>query len=104
MDEQALNKITDSIKEKLGEETFATISDDMSEIINGNNLNNSQIAEKDETINTLNKRNADLVTANGNLFKRIPMGKEVEDKEDEKPKKIDIASLFDGQGHFKKKL
>lgn len=104
MDEQALNKLTDSIKEKVGEETFATFSDDISEIINGNNANIANINEQEEKIAELTKRNADLVTANGNLFKRIPMGKEVEETEEKENKKVDISSLFDGQGHFKKKL
>lgn len=105
MDETTLNNITDAIKEKVGEETFATFSDDISEIINGNNANLASISDKDEKIAELTKRNADLVTANGNLFKRIPMGKEVEENEEkEEKKKIDISSLFDGQGHFKKKL
>lgn len=104
MDENDLNNITDNIKEKLGEETFATISDDISEIINGNNNNINSMNEKDTKIADLEKRNSDLVTANGNLFKRIPMGKEDDEIEKKESKPVDISSLFDGKGHFKKKL
>lgn len=104
MDEENLNKLTDNIKDKVGEEVFATISDDISEIINGNNQNLATIENSNTKIAELTKRNEDLVTANGNLFKRIPLGKNEDDIEERKPKKVNIASLFDGKGHFKKKL
>ena len=47
MDEKELSRISDSIKEKLGEEEFARISDDMGTLITGNALNLEEIKNSD---------------------------------------------------------
>ena len=104
MDEKELNKISDSIKEKLGDEAFARISDDMGTLITGNALNLDEIKKRDEQISKLQESNKQLISANGNLLKQVPMGSDKpeapEDEEDQKPKKFNYASAFDKSGHF----
>lgn len=102
MDDNDLIRISDSMKEKLGEEDFAKISDSIGELITGNTLNLDKIKEKDEQINKLKENNQQLIMANGNLLKQVPMGKEEtqKDETDAKPKKINLQDAFDKNGNF----
>lgn len=104
MDNNELNAISESIKEKIGEESFAKISDDMGTLITGNTLNLDAIKSKEEEITQLKQSNQQLITANGNLLKKVPMGTETkrsdEDDEDDKPKRFNYMSSFDKSGRF----
>lgn len=101
MDENELNKISNSIKEKLGDEAFARISDDMGTLITGNALNLDEIKKKDEQISQLQESNKQLITANGNLLKQVPMGSDEPDKKEEaQPQKINLRDAFDKNGNF----
>lgn len=102
MDNKDLERINASIKEKLGEEDYAKISDSIGELITGNTLNLDDIKSKEEQINELKETNSKLVLANGNLLKQVPMGKEEPQKEesDAKPKKINLRDAFDKNGMF----
>lgn len=101
MDDNDLLRISDSMKEKLGEEDFAKISDSIGELITGNTLNLDKIKEKEEKIAKLEENNRQLITANGNLLKQVPMGKEETPKEtDAKPSKINLQDAFDKNGNF----
>jgi hypothetical protein len=102
MDDNDLIRISDSMKEKLGEEDFAKISDSIGELITGNTLNLDKIKEKEAQIAKLQENNHQLITANGNLLKQVPMGKEETPKDDAdaKPKKINLQDAFDKNGNF----
>ena len=103
MDEKALTKISNSIKKKIGEENFAKISDDMGTLITGNAANLETIKKSEEQINELKETNAQLITANGNLLKQVPMGTEDSrdsEEESKKPEKIDLRTAFDKNGNF----
>lgn len=102
MDEKELSRISDSIKEKLGDEEFARISDDMGTLITGNALNLDEIKKRDEQITKLQESNKQLISANGNLLKQVPMGREETQKEEEdaKPHKINLQDAFDKNGSF----
>ena len=102
MDEKELSRISDSIKEKLGDEEFARISDDMGTLITGNALNLDEIKKRDEQITKLQESNKQLISANGNLLKQVPMGREETQKEEEdaKPRKINLQDAFDKNGSF----
>jgi hypothetical protein len=104
MDNDELNKISESIKEKIGEENFAKISDDMGTLITGNTLNLESIKSQEEEISKLKDSNEKLVMANGNLLKQVPMGKEDLSEKEEKesiPKKINLRDAFNKNGSFK---
>ena len=90
-----------SISEKLGEETFGTISDDVANIMGYEESLRKTIDEKDERIEKLTKKNEMLVEANGNLLQKVSAGIEPkkEEKEEEKPK-INLKSAFDKNGNF----
>lgn len=102
MDNKDLERITSSIKETLGEEDYAKVSDSIGELITGNTLNLDEIKNKEEQISKLKETNQQLIVANGNLLKQVPMGKDEPAKEeDAKPQKINLRDAFDKNGLFK---
>ena len=102
MTEDELNSINNSIKEKVGEEAFATISDDIGKIITGRESMEKDIKDRDSTISTLEEKNRRLVDANANLFKQIPKSSDSEaPKEETEVKHISIFDAFDKSGNFK---
>lgn len=95
------DEILNSIDEKLGEETFGIISDDIANLMGYNEALNNDIKAKDEKIEKLTKKNDMLVEANGNLLQKVSAGIEEKKEEvEEKPKKIDIRAAFDKNGNF----
>ena len=96
------DEILTSIDQKLGEETFGIISDDIANLMGYNEALNNNIKEKDEKIEKLTKKNDMLIEANGNLLQKVSAGIEEKKKdiEEEKPKKIDIRTAFDKNGNF----
>lgn len=103
MKEEELQNITNSIKEKLGEDNTALIADDLGILFTKNTEVQNNISDMNKEISSLKDKNDKLVTANGNLLQQIPMGiKEV--KKDE-PKQeetyFDYHSMFDESGNFK---
>lgn len=102
MDNNDLQKISDTMHEKLGDENFALISDSIGELITGNTLNLDEIKNKEEQISKLKENNQQLIVANGNLLKQVPMGKDepIKDESDAKPKRINLQDAFDKHGNF----
>ncbi|MBR3116419.1 MAG: hypothetical protein IKL65_05545 [Bacilli bacterium] len=96
------DEILNSIDEKLGEETFGMISDDIANLMGYNEALNNDIKAKDEKIEKLTKKNDMLIEANGNLLQKVSAGieeKKTEEKEEPK-KKIDLRAAFDKNGNF----
>lgn len=90
-----------SISEKLGEETFGTISDDVANIMGYEESLRKTIDEKEERIEKLTKKNEMLVEANGNLLQKVSAGIEPKKEEPkEESKKINLRSAFDKNGNF----
>lgn len=102
MDDNKILELTSKIESTLGAENFAMISDTVGEILTGNTLNMQAIADRDKEIGTLKDRNEKLVSANGALLQKIPVGKKEEPKEksEEAPKKISWNDIFDKKGNF----
>ena len=102
MDDNKILELTSKIESTLGAENFAMISDTVGEILTGNTLNMQAIADRDKEIDTLKDRNDKLVSANGALLQKLPVGKEKPQakSEEEQPKKIDLKSAFDKNGNF----
>lgn len=104
MDDDKILELTGKIEETLGKESFATISDTIGEILTGNTINMQTISDKNKEIDKLKDRNEKLVTANGALLQKVPMGK-VEEKpkeetETKKPAKLSLKDAFDKKGNF----
>ncbi len=89
-----------SISEKLGEETFGTISDDVANIMGYEESLRKTIDEKEERIEKLTKKNEMLVEANGNLLQKVSAGIEPKKEEKEEKPKINLKSAFDKNGNF----
>ena len=104
MDDDKILELTSKIEQTLGQENFATISDTIGELLTGNAENMKALAERDAEIDKLKDRNDKLVSANGALLQKVPMGYEQNDRKKEKeeaPKSISLKDAFDGKGNFK---
>ena len=103
MDDDKILELTSKIEETLGKENSAMISDTLGEIITGNSENMKAIASRDEEIKKLQERNEKLVSANGALLQKVPMGFEKTSKKEEpeevKPK-LSLKDAFDKRGNF----
>lgn len=102
MDDDKILELTGKIEETLGKDNFAMISDTIGEILTGNAENMKTLAERDNTIQKLKDRNEKLVSANGALLQKVPMGFEKsskKEKEEEKPK-LNLKDAFDKKGNF----
>lgn len=103
MDNDKLKELTEDIKEKIGEESFAKISDNIGELITGNSANLEELDKREKAIADLQETNKQLISANSNLLKKVPMGREERDEkaEDDKPEKpFDYNSIFDKAGNL----
>lgn len=101
MDNKDLDRINSNIKEKLGEEDYAKISDSIGELITGNTLNLDEIKNQEEQIAKLKETNSQLVMANGNLLKQVPMGKDEPQKDvDAEPPKLQISDIINDNGEL----
>lgn len=107
MKEEDLTNITNSIKEKLGEESTALIADDLGILITKNTEVLENLHNQETMISTLEEKNGKLVSANQSLLQQVPMGtkKEVEPvKESSEIKSFNFSSMFDKNGNFKHDL
>ena len=104
MKEEDITKISDSIKEKLGEESAALIADDLGILITQNKEVQDILQKQEKEITTLKDTNEKLVLANGNLLKQVPMGIAEEKKPEEASvkKSFNFSEMFDEHGNFKK--
>ena len=100
MKNEELAVITDSIKEKLGEEATALIADDLGLLMSENNRIFTSINSKDEEITKLKEDKERLVKANANLLQRVPITPEKPAKSEEPKKSISLSSCFDSKGNF----
>lgn len=107
MDSEELNTFLDSIKEKLGEENSALISDDLANLYTKNTEALNQLDNKEKEIERLNGLNQKLVSANGSLLQQVSAGFERNPREEEKEdakKSFNYRDAFDEKGRFKKKM
>ena len=104
MKEEDITKISDSIKEKLGEEASALIADDLGILFTQNKEVQETLTKQNDEITRLKDTNEKLVLANGNLLKQVPMGKAEEpqrQESSEEKKSFNFKDVFDKYGNFK---
>ena len=106
MKEEDIKQITDSIKNKLGEENSALIADDLGLLLTKNIEIQKELVDKENTINDYKDKNEKLVLANGKLLQSVPMGIDNNPKTDDSSSSepFNFKSLFDEKGNFKKTL
>ena len=95
-----IEEITNSIKEKLGDEESGKIADDLASLIIHNKSLNDTLENKNKEIEKLNKDKDLLVSANANLLLKIPAGKD-DDDEFSNNSKVDEYKPFDFRSVFK---
>ena len=107
MNSEELNTFLDSMKEKLGEENSALISDDLGNLITKNTEVFNTLANKEKEITRLNDLNQKLGMANCSVLQQGVAGieKPTHNEVDETPKKsFDFRDAFDEKGRFKRKM
>lgn len=107
MKDEELSVITDSIKEKLGDEGIALIADDLGLLMSENTKIYNALNNKDKEITKLKENNEKLVLANGNLLQQVPVAHDIPQREnhgtkEESKKSISLSDCFDEKGHFKR--
>lgn len=107
MNSEELNTFLESMREKLGEENSALISDDLGNLITKNTEVFNTLNNKEKEITRLNDLNQKLVSANGSLLQQVGAGfeKSTHGEVEETPKKsFNFRDAFDEKGHFKTKM
>lgn len=108
MNSEELNTFIDSMKEKLGEENSALISDDLGNLITKNTEVFNTLSNKDKEIERLNGLNQKLISANGSLLQQVSAGieKNPHETDDGEPakKSFNYRDAFDEKGRFKRKM
>ena len=108
MQTDKFNELINGVKEKLGEEATALISDDLAILISDNAQTNKDLENRDTQINTLKQDKENLIKTNGNLLQQVSVGKEEDfslnqNKQKEKEEKKEPFSFkkqFDEKGNF----
>lgn len=107
MNSEELNTFLDSMKEKLGEENSALISDDLGNLITKNTEVFNTLTNKEKEITRLNDLNQKLVSANGSLLQQVGASFEKpshSEPEDSPKKSFNFRDAFDEKGRFKQKM
>lgn len=104
--ENDIEKITSSIREKLGEEASSKIADDIANIITIEANRKKEIKDKDDEITRINKDKEVLIQANGNLLQQVSFGKDDDESDtgEEEKKSFDFRSIFDANGKIKNRM
>ena len=106
MNEEQMENLINSIRQKLGDENAGVIMDDLGTIITANATMNNTIKTQENKIKTLKQDKDNLLAVNGNLLQQVPMGqtdfpnnKREEKKEEQKH--YSFKNAFDEKGNFK---
>lgn len=94
-------KLINSIKEKMDENTGALISEDLLEIISNYSMALDNIEEVNSSIEKLKSDNEELLKVNGRLFQKIGFDKEeddVKEVETDEVEVIDVEDVIDEKG------
>lgn len=106
MKQEEFEVITNSIKEKLGEENTALISDDLGLLITNNANTFNTLTSKDNEIAKLKEDKEKLIQANGNLLQRVSMDNDLtsNNKKETEKSNFSFRSCLDEKGNFKKEM
>lgn len=102
-----LTNLTNKMKEKIGEENMALISEEISEIVTDNTNTNNLLNNNKTEIEDLKNKNANLVNTNGILMQKIGTQLEqpiVNNKTENKKTEFNLKNAFDEKGNFKRNI
>ena len=97
-----LEKLINSIKEKLDETTSALVSEDLLNIISNYKLGIDKIAELSNNIEKLQTDKDELLKVNGRLFQKVGFDKEEKEKEDDTPdtEELKVEDVINEKGEL----
>ena len=103
MTKEDLEKLTNGMQEKLGQEQASIIADDIATLLADNKNMLDTIKNKDTQINKLNTDKEKLINANSNLMLKIATGLEepINNTKDKQQKEYKMLDSFDSKGNFK---
>ena len=101
------NKTIDAIKQKVGDEASALISDELLSLITEHKSTTEQNENDKKTIESLKSEKEELVNSNAKLFRRLgaedkePMTfGNVQDNTKKEPEEIKIGDIINEKGEF----
>lgn len=104
---EELETLVNSIREKIGEDASALISEDLLNIVSNYKLGIDEVEKLTSEVNTLKSEKDDLLKVNGRLFQKVGFEKEevkdeiIEKHEDEKSADEIIEDLIDEKGEIR---
>lgn len=103
MTKEDLEKLTNGMQEKLGQEQASIIADDIATLLADNKNMLDTIKNKDTQINKLNTDKEKLINANSNLMLKIATGlkEPINNTKDKSQKEYKMLDSFDSKGNFK---
>ena len=108
MTDEEITQFSDNLQKKLGDESMATIADDVGILITKNSEAQKQQRDALAEIERLKSLNEKLVVTNGNLLKQVPQEHREEkklsskDEDSESAMHVNLADAFDKNGNFKR--
>lgn len=105
MSYEELETLTNGMRERLGEENSALVSEDLLNVLSSYKASLDKIAELEEENNKLKADKEELLKTNGKLFQKIGFEKEeeaekIEDEVDEVSTEEIIEELIDEKGEI----
>lgn len=102
MKNEDMENISNKIKEKLGDEKSAIISEELVQIITDNTNRNKDLENQNNQIEKLKNEKNELIETNGKLFQQVTMAPDEPkpNSSKEEPKKFCFKSVFDEKGNF----
>jgi len=104
---EELETLVNSMREKIGEDASAMVSEDLLNIISNYKLGIDEVAKLTDEVNKLKGEKDELLKVNGRLFQKVGFEKEevkdeiIEKYEDEKTAEEVIDDLIDERGEIK---
>lgn len=107
MDKEQFEKVITGMKDKIGEENYSLISDDLGVLITDNAQTNSERKALKDKISKLEDKTEMLVETNGNLLKQVHDSIAEDDRsirnkksDNNETEKITIDQIYDQYGNF----
>lgn len=107
MSYEELETLVNAIREKIGEDTSAMVSEDLLNIVSNYKLGIDEVEKLTGEVDSLKAEKDELLKVNGKLFQKVGFEKEVvedeivEKHEDEKTADEIIEDLIDERGEIK---
>lgn len=104
---EELETLVNSIREKIGKDASALISEDLLNIVSNYKLGIDEVEKLTSEVNTLKSEKDELLKVNGRLFQKVGFEKEevkdeiIEKHEDEKSADEIIEDLIDEKGEIR---